>query len=457
MSFPSSDGAGAGVPAAAGLDAADRWRDCLYLFPQLFGAPGGIQTVNGDTLRAMTRVCPSARHRVLLYQDREVPGLAVPGADRDRFATCPDREVPRPPPERAAGARMSFASYPDREVPGRAVPGADGDRVRFVPCGGPGGASRFRFAGAFAAALIERRPDLIVVGHAGLAPLAWLAKRALGIPYVVWIYGVEVGRLRTCAQRAGLRNADRLVAISRHTRRALAAVAPGAVGRTAIAPPAVRDHFRPGDAAEVRRRLGLDREPMLLTVARYDAGEGYKGYDRVLRALPAVLDRRPDVRYVLVGRGDDLPRVRALARELSVGRAVVFAGAAPDDALPAWYNACDLFVMPSRHEGFGIVFAEALACGKPVIAGDRDGARDALLDGRLGRLVDPDDAGRLAETILEFVTGRAPAALTDPEALSRECIRHFGFAAFERRVRDLVAGLDARSGAGSRRRPGCVK
>ena len=389
----------AGAPAATGAAAADRWRDCLYLFPQLSGAPGGIRTVNGDYLRAMMRVCPSARHRVLLYQDREPP---------------------RPAAQRA-----------------------DGGIVRFVPCGRAGGASRFRFAGAFAAALFERRPDLIVAGHAGLAPLAWLAKRALGIPYVVWIHGVEVGRLRSRAQRAGMGNADRLVASSRHTRRELAAVAPAAAARTVVAPPAVHDRFRPGGGAEVRRRLGLDREPMLLTVARYDAGEGYKGYDLVLRALPAVLDRRPDVRYVLVGQGDDLPRVRALARELGVGRAVVFAGAAPDDALPAWYNACDLFVMPSRHEGFGIVFAEALACGKPVIAGDRDGARDALLDGRLGRLVDPDDAGRLTEAILEFVTGRAPAALTDPETLSRECIRRFGFAAFERRVRNLLAGLDA--------------
>ena len=119
MSLPSSGGAGTGGPVGAGPAAAGRWRDCLYLFPQLFGSPGGIQTVNGDTLRAMTRVCPSARHRVLLYQDREVPGLAAPDADRARVAPCPDRQVP------------------GLAVP--AVPGADGARVRFVPCGRPGG------------------------------------------------------------------------------------------------------------------------------------------------------------------------------------------------------------------------------------------------------------------------------------------------------------------------------
>ena len=393
-----SDGAGAAAPAATGPAATDGWRDCLYLFPQLFGGAGGIQTVNGDTLLAMTRVCPSARHRVLLYQDRDVP-----------------RPVPTV---------------------------ADGGRVRFVPCGRAGGASRFRFARAFAAALAEKRPDLIVVGHAGLAPLAWLAKRVLGIPYVVWIHDVEVGRLRGRGRLAGLRDADRLIAVSRHTSRALSVFEPLAAGRTTVLPNAVRDRFRPGGGGAVRRRLGLDREPMLLTVARYDPGQRHKGYDLVVRALPAVLRRRPDVRYVLVGQGGDLARVRGLARGLGVDHAVVCAGAVADDALPAWYNACDLFVMPSRLEGFGIVFIEALACGKPVIAGDRGGARDALLDGRLGRLVDPDDAGQLAEAILEFVTGRAPAALTDPETLSRECVRHFGFAAFEGRVQDLIAGMD---------------
>ena len=380
-----------------------RWvRDCLYLFPQLFGAPGGIQAVNEETLLAMTRICPSARHRVLLYHDREAA----------------------------------------RRPPGAFGPAAGpSGGVRFVPCGTAAGASRLRFVRAFADALIEQRPDLVVVGHAGLAPLAWLAKRLLGIRYVVWLHGIEIRRLRGPAQRAGVAGADRLVAVSRHTARELAAVDARVALRTVIVPCAVRDRFHPGGGTEVRRRLGVGRGPVLLTVARYTAGEGYKGYDLVVRALPAILARRPDARYVLVGEGDDLPRVRALACGLGVDHALIRAGAVSDEELPAWYNACDLFVMPSRGEGFGIVFIEALACGKPVIAGERDGARDALLDGRLGRMVDPDDPERLADAILEFVTGRAPAELTDPERLSRECREHFGRAAFEERVRNLVAGL----------------
>ena len=370
--------------------------DVLYLFPLLFGAPGGIQVVCHDILRAMIRCWPSARHRILLYQDREVPAWA-----------------------------------------GEAYDGA-----RFLPCGTARGASRLRYARAFAGAVLRQRPSLIVAGHVGLAPLAGLSKRLLGVPCIVWLHGVEIRRLRGLSRLAALRRADRLVAVSRHTRRELAAVAPAASSRSVVLPNAVGDRFRPGGGDAVRRRLGLSRAPVLLTVARYDAAQGRKGYDLVVRALPAVLAECPETRYVLVGQGDDLPRVLALARDLGVGDAVICAGAVSDEELPAWYDACDVFVMPSRGEGFGLVYVEALACGKPVIAGDRDGARDALLDGRLGRMVDPDDPERLAEAVLEFLTGRAPAELTDPARLRRECLRHFGFPAFEERVRTLVAGLD---------------
>ena len=380
-------------------DAAPRLlRDCLYLFPQLFGAPGGIQAVNDDTLRAVIRACPAARHRVLLYQDRAVP---------------------------AESAAMD-------------------SQVRFLPCGVGEGASRVRFTRAFAGALIQKRPDLIVVGHAGLAPLAWIAKRLFGVPYVVWVHGVELRRLRGPVQRAGIRGADRLVAVSRHTKRELAGMDADAAGRAVVLPNTVRERFRPGGGDGVRQGLGLDREPVLLTVARYDPGERYKGYDLVVRALPSVLARCPDVRYVLVGEGDDLPRVQELADGLGVGRALISAGRVSDEALPAWYSAADLFVMPSQGEGFGIVFLEALACGRPVIAGDRDGARDAVLDGRLGRMVDPSDADALADAIVEFLTGRAPAELTDPARLRRVCLEHFGRAAFEERIRKLLDILPVR-------------
>ena len=368
-------------------------RDVLYLFPQLALSPGGIQTVNEDTLRVMTRIWPDARHRVLLYRNRTAPGS------------------------------LDVASA----------------RVDSMPCGMRSKRlARLKFAAVFAGMLLLRRPDLVVVGHVNLGPLAWLAKLAFGVPYIVWTHGIEVWRLRGRMRVASLRRADRVVTVSRYTAAQLAQLDPTLPASTVIVPPAVRDRFRPGNGSALRHRLGLAAARVLLTVARV---EGHKGCDTVLRALPRVLRRVPDIRYLVAGEGQDLPRLRALADRLGVTRAVVFAGPVPDRDLPDYYNACDLFVMPSRREGFGIVFVEALACGKPVVAGNAGGSGDAVLQGGLGRLVEPDDADQVAQAILDFIEGSWPPALTDPARLRQMCLDHFGFAAFDRRMRILLDGM----------------
>ena len=381
-----------------------RVRRVLYLVPQLSLTPGGIQAVSEDTLRAVTRTWPDALHRVLLLGNR---------AD------------PRPP---------------DGVPPG----------VRYVPCGMRSRRlARLRFTAVFAWSLLRTRFDLVVVAHVDLGPLAWMARRLRGVPYVVWAHGIEVQGGRGPRRRlrlASLRGAERVIAVSRHTAGLLAAIDEGLAARTVVIPNAVGDRFKPGSAEAARRRLGLAGARVLLTVGRLSAAERYKGFDTVLRALPEVLRREPDIRYVIVGAGDDAPRLRGVAARLGVARAVVFAGAVPDRDLPDYYRACDLFVMPSRREGFGIVFIEALACGRPVIAGDSDGARDALRDGRLGRLLDPDDPHRLAGAVLDLLGGRWPRELTDPVRLRRECLAHFGFAVFDRRVRAVVRDLAPRSG-----------
>ena len=126
----------------------------------------------------------------------------------------------------------------------------------------------------------------------------------------------------------------------------------------------------------------------------------------MLRALPAVSQRFPNVRYVIVGDGPDRKRVEALSRELRVEESIIFAGYVPNEELAGHYNLCDVFVMASKGEGFGIVFLEALSCGKPVIAGNKDASVEAVLGGKLGMLVDPDDVGAIADAIVAVIGGR---------------------------------------------------
>ncbi len=131
----------------------------------------------------------------------------------------------------------------------------------------------------------------------------------------------------------------------------------------------------------------------LLTVARL---VHRKGQDLVLRALPELRRKIPGVRYIIIGSGPDETALRGLAESLGVADCVTFAGSISDALLPVYYQACDVFVMPTRPsddrlevEGFGIVFLEAGAAGKPVIAGCSGGVEGAVLDGLTGYLVDP--------------------------------------------------------------------
>jgi glycosyltransferase involved in cell wall biosynthesis len=142
---------------------------------------------------------------------------------------------------------------------------------------------------------------------------------------------------------------------------------------------------------------------------------------------------------MLVGKGSDRPRIEKLIAEVGVSEAVILAGFVPDDELAEHYNLCDIFAMPSLGEGFGIVYLEALACGKPVLAGNKDGSRDAVADGELGLLVDPENTAEIAAEIIRVLRRKhSHPILFNPEALRQRVIELFGFEAFTNTVTDLL-------------------
>jgi phosphatidylinositol alpha-1,6-mannosyltransferase len=175
------------------------------------------------------------------------------------------------------------------------------------------------------------------------------------------------------------------------------------------------DRFRPGvDPTDLRRRLGLPdgNARWLLTVARLTP---HKGVDTVLRALPAILERAPDVRYAVAGSGPVRERLEELARKAGVMERVAFLGAVDERDLPALYNLASVYVGASRRaerigvEGFGISLIEASACGLPVVAGNSGGIPDAVRDGETGFLVPPEDAAALAEAVSRLLADAALA------------------------------------------------
>jgi len=164
-------------------------------------------------------------------------------------------------------------------------------------------------------------------------------------------------------------------------------------------------------------------------MGRLVSAERYKGFDEVLEQLPEIVARLPDLVYMIVGDGNDRPRLEEKARALGIRDHVVFTGFVSEREKCDHYNLADAFVMPSRGEGFGIVFLEAMASGIPVVGSTADGSREALRNGALGLLVDPGDPEALRRAII--------ASLRMPKRV-HEGLEYFSSERFEQRVHEIV-------------------
>jgi phosphatidylinositol alpha-1,6-mannosyltransferase len=300
------------------------------------------------------------------------------------------------------------------------------------------------FVRAWAAAVRRGRYDAVFCGHAHLAPLAALAAARAGVPFVLLVHGIEAwgppywpatqGRVATALTLAAARRASVVVAVSELTRGRFARRAGLPTERTTVVPNSVDlEAFTPGPRrADLAERYGLAGRDVVMTLARLSPEERYKGVDEVLGALPAVAARVPGVAYLICGGGADRARLERRAAELGVADRVVFAGYVPEDEKADHYRLADVFAMPGRGEGFGIVYLEALACGVPVVASSADASREAVRGGALGAVVDPTDQGALADAICTALEG--PKGV--PPGLD-----HFSRARFADRWRAVFAGL----------------
>ena len=264
-----------------------------------------------------------------------------------------------------------------------------------------------------------------------MAPLAVAVSRLLGAPIWLQVHGIEAWTAPTRVARACTERARLVTSVSRYSRSRLLQWSAFDPVSVKVLPCVVEPRFAPGPKSQaLLSRYGSNGRKVILTVSRLAITERYKGHDRVIKAMPRVLQSEPAALYIAFGDGDDRSRLAALAQELGVAEAVCLPGPAAEEELPEIYRMADVFVMPSTGEGFGIVYLEAAASGIPVIAGNRDGSVDALADGALGTLVDPLDNQQLADAIL--------ASLKSPVHHDRAEIDRFSHANFSRQVDALV-------------------
>lgn len=290
--------------------------------------------------------------------------------------------------------------------------------------------------------VIRAKPDLILCGHLNFSPVAFWIHRLTKIPYWILVYGTDAWDVQDQGKIKALHAADKIISISSYTRDRIIKEQGVPADKFSILPvtfDAQRFKISP-KPAYLLHRYGLDlKQPILLTVGRLASSDRYKGYDQILHALPKICLSIPNIHYIIVGKGDDRSRLEQLIHQLQLQDCVTLAGFIPDRELCDHYNLCDVFAMPSKGEGFGIVYLEALACGKPALGGNQDGAIDALCQGELGALVDPDDVDAIAQTLIQILHGTYPNSLMyEPELLRQKVIEYFSFDSFKKTLGDLI-------------------
>jgi phosphatidylinositol alpha-1,6-mannosyltransferase len=264
--------------------------------------------------------------------------------------------------------------------------------------------------------LMRRSDGLVHAARALPEGVAALLSRAMGGPdYVCWAHGEDLAtaswsRELTLVTRAVYSGAWGALANSESTARMLEDIGVSRRKVTVVYPAVDAARFHPGvDGTAVRERYARPGDVLLLSVGRL---QRRKGHDRVIEALHMLRDDAAPLRYVIAGAGEERQRLEALVRDFDLRGRVVFAGIVPDAELPAYYAACDVFVHPNRIddrdvEGFGIVFLEAAATGKPVVGGNSGGVPEAVEGDVTGLLVDGDDVEDVARAIRRLASDPA--------------------------------------------------
>jgi phosphatidyl-myo-inositol dimannoside synthase len=317
----------------------------------------------------------------------------------------------------------------------------DGDANKYFPqlVFTPFNADRIRYVRK---AMAEgRRSKVVLMSHINLLTVGYFIKFFKpSVKLVLLAHGIEVWKPLPGWKKKMLRKCDLILPVSHFTKEKMKTLYGLPEEKFSVLnnclDPFMELPLQKEKNNSLLQRYGLKKEQLiLLTVSRMADTEQYKGYDKVLQALPQLVKLHPGMRYLLVGKydGAEKQRLDAIIDELGLKETVIFTGLVPDEELAAHFNLGDIFIMPSEKEGFGIVFIEAMFYGIPVIAGNIDGSVDALLDGELGSLVNPNNKEEIIAAVRKIAANR-PAHLPDHKKLEQ----HFGYTGYKEKLGEAV-------------------
>ncbi|MDX2190580.1 MAG: glycosyltransferase family 4 protein [Bacteroidota bacterium] len=285
--------------------------------------------------------------------------------------------------------------------------------------------------------------DTIIIGHVNLAILGLLIKCFLPNKKVILIaHGIEIWHIKIGYKIHFLKKVNQIFCVSNYTKMVIERKYKLDSGKISV----LHNTLDPGFSfpksfqkpTYLLDRYKLSNEvPIVLTITRMSHHEKYKGYDLVLEAISSIV-KTQQVKYVLGGKYTHQEKLRLdmMIDFLGLNDYIIFPGYIPESELIDYYLLGDVFVMPSKKEGFGIVFIEALACGLNVIGGNKDGTVDALLNGTLGTLINPDNVSEIESALSKNISLKKSEV--DKLQTQQKLIETFGFNTYKHKLETLI-------------------
>jgi len=298
---------------------------------------------------------------------------------------------------------------------------------------------RFKFLNAAFCKGIKS--DVVILSHINLLPIGWLIKLfSPKTKLLMLAHGIEVWSLPLGIKKKMLNACDEILCVSQFTKDEMIKLHGDSAKKYSVLNNCL-DPFLPilanqNDSKDLRSKYGFAPiDKILFTLTRMDATERYKGYDRVLQAMALLKNEFPNLKYIIGGSYDKIEKnkIDELIIELGLKDNVMITGFIPDEILKEYFLMSDVYVMPSYNEGFGIVFIEAMYFGLPVIAGNKDGSVDALLNGKLGTLIDSMDINALRNAI-ETIIKSSSKAKVDKDVL----MANFGYEVYKEKINGIL-------------------
>jgi phosphatidylinositol alpha-1,6-mannosyltransferase len=276
----------------------------------------------------------------------------------------------------------------------------------------------------------------VLVVHVHLAPAA-LALTARGAALVTCLCGIEAWTPLSWPQRAAVQQSQRLIAISSYTVERFRLANPRAGDRPIeVCHPGIELDASPDSSLRAAAAVTRGTPPAALIVGRMSAEERYKGHDRLLEIWPQVVGELKSARLDIIGDGDDRSRLAQKSQEMGLGSLVTFHGRVSKEQLSRHYERSTVFVMPSRNEGFGLVFLEAMRAGRACI-GAAGAASEIIDDGRTGLLVPPGSTTKLTDAVVTLLRNQSMAASMGDQGRAR-FLAHFTEERFRRRLHAVI-------------------